>query len=79
MMLEYCTGIDQPAKSTIRPPCFTCQFDSGVCLSAVLAVDMSGVPVIAVDSYIVIESDRTQKRRIAGQTAIAVSGDSERC
>src|SRR5262245_58187317 len=27
---EYCTGIDQPAKSTIRPPWATCQSASGV-------------------------------------------------
>ena len=34
----YCTGIDQPAKSTIRPPCATCQSWSGVRARAVVMV-----------------------------------------
>src|SRR5215471_9567722 len=33
---EYCTGIDQPAKSTMRPPCAACQSWSVVRASSVV-------------------------------------------
>lgn len=38
-MEEYCTGIDQPAKSTIRPPWDWCQVCNGVIFSGEFVID----------------------------------------
>ncbi len=42
MIDVYCTGIDQPAKSTMRPPWATCQSKSGVFAREVVVTVVAG-------------------------------------